>query len=83
MSTFQLFLLADILLLLLAARLIFKDLSSFKKSVYWFIYPNILSVWSKKKWNKDFKHSFKMEFFLLVAFILFWLSVFLYRFLTK
>jgi hypothetical protein len=83
MSTFQLFILAYIILLLLAARLIFKDFKSLKKSAYWFIYPNFLSVWSKKKWNKDFTNSFKMEFFLLVAFVLFWLSAFLYRFLMK
>ena len=83
MSTLQIFILADIIVLLIAAKLIFKNFKSFGKSLYWFIYPNILSIWSKKKWDKDFNNSFKLEMFLLFAFVLFWLSVFLYKWLIN
>lgn len=81
MSSLQIFILVDIILLLIAAKFIFKNFKSFRKSLYWFIYPNFISIWSKKMWDKDFDNSFKMEMFLLFAFILFWLNVFFYKWL--
>lgn len=80
MSTLQIFISVDIIFLLIAAKLIFKYLKSFRKSLYWFFYPNIVSILTKK-WDKDFQNSFKMEIFLVVTFIIFGLNALVYKFL--
>ena len=80
MSTLQIFITVDIIILLIAAKLIFKDFRSFGKSVYWFMYTNIVSIITRK-WDKDFQHSFKMEMFIVVIFLIGLLNFLLYRFI--
>ena len=79
MSILKIFISVDVVLMLIAAKLIFKDFKTFRKSLYWFIYPNVLTVWTKKTWDKDINNSIKMEMLLLVAFILFGLNILVYK----
>lgn len=79
MSTLQVCIIANMILTLIGAKLIFKDGKGFRKSIYWFIYPDFISIWSKKTWDKDFNESFKMTWFLLFVFVLFWLNIFVYK----
>jgi len=81
MNSLEIFILVYILLILVTAKFIVKYFKSFRKSLYWFLYPSILSIWSKKTWDKDFNNSFKMEIFSLVSFILFWVGIFIYQWL--
>jgi len=80
MSTLQIFISVDIILLLIVAKFIFKDFKSLGKSLYWFLYPNIVSILTKK-WDKDFENSFKMEIFIVVIFVIGLLNFLLYKFI--
>ena len=62
----------------MVAKLIFKDIKSFKKSLHFF-YPNIFSMWTKKTRDKDFNNTFKIEILLVVIFIISGLNVLVYK----
>ena len=64
----------------MVAKLIFKDIKSFKKSLHFF-YPNIFSMWSKKTRDIDFNNTFKMGILLIVIFIISGLNGFVYKLL--
>jgi hypothetical protein len=80
MSTLQIFITVDTFILLIAAKLIFKNFKSFGKSLYWFLYPNIVSILTKK-WDKDFENSFKMEVFIVVIFLIGLLNFLIFKFI--
>ena len=58
--------------LLIAVGLIavvFKSFKIFKKSIYYFVYPDIASI-IKKDYDNDFAYTHKLLFILVVLFVL-------------
>lgn len=75
MTINQCLILINGIILFIIAKLLFKTFSNFFKSVYWFLFPNWLSIWRKEIWEKDFDYSFKMIVFLIFVAVLFGLNV--------
>ena len=48
--------------------LVFKSFKNFKKSIYYFLYPDIASI-VKKDYNNDFTYTHKLLFVLVVLFV--------------
>jgi len=80
MSKLQIFLLSDTVILLIAARLIFKNFQTFKKSVYWLMHPNIISI-LRGKWLRDLHYSFKFEIFLALSAFLIFMNYLLFKYI--
>lgn len=58
--------------LLIAVGLIsvaFKSFKNFKKSIYYFVYPDIASI-IKKDYDNDFAYTHRLLFILVVLFVL-------------
>lgn len=49
--------------------LVFKSFKNFKKSIYYFLYPDIASI-IKKDFDNDFAYTHKLLFILVVLFVL-------------
>jgi hypothetical protein len=81
MSKLTAFIIVDLVLVLFAGIVVFKNFKNFGKSLYWLIYPNIISIWSKKRWDKDFNNTFRFELFLLLAAVLIGLNILVFKFL--
>ena len=81
MSKLTAFIIVDLVLVLFAGIVVFKNFKNFSKSLYWLIYPNIISIWSKKRWEKDFNNTFHFELFLLLAAVLIGLNILVFKFL--
>lgn len=64
------FVLISLILVLIAGIICFKNLKNLRRSIYWLFYPNIISVWSKKIWGKDFEHTFRFELFIILGAVL-------------
>jgi hypothetical protein len=61
------FIVINIILVIVAGVVCFKNFKNLKKSIYWLLFPNIISVWSKRLWDDDFKNTFRFEVFALLA----------------
>ena len=70
MDKYSLFLLISAVLVILAGVIVLKNFNNLGKSIYWLIYPDIISVWSKKKRRKDREHTFRFGVFILLCALL-------------
>jgi len=61
------FIAIDIILVIGAGIACFRSFKNLKKSLYWLLFPNMISIWSKKLWDEDFKSTFRFEIFVLLA----------------
>ncbi len=70
-------LIADLILALLLIKLIFKTLKNFWRSIYYYLYPNIISI-LKKDYDNDFNYTHKLLLFIasLILIILLEVSIF-------
>lgn len=50
-----------------AGMVCFKNFKNLKKFLYWFLFPNLISLWLKKLWDKDFENTFRFEIFIVLA----------------
>ena len=69
MTAFEILLLLDIAILFLAARLIFKDSKSMKRSIHCFFDPNMVTFWRNRERETNYENSCKVEMLLVVLFI--------------
>lgn len=58
------FIIINIVLVVVAGIVCFKSLKNLKKSLYWLIFPDFISIWSKKLWDKDFENTFVLRYLL-------------------
>jgi hypothetical protein len=72
----------NLVLMLIAAVICFKNLANLRKTLYWLIFPNFISVFSKKLWAKDFENSFRFELFMVLSAILIGLNYLIFKFLV-
>ncbi|MCH5720501.1 hypothetical protein [Niabella hibiscisoli] len=56
----------NLVVLTLLFKIFFKNLTGFKKALYYFIKPDIISI-IQKDYDSDFNYTHKMLFFLIVA----------------
>lgn len=73
---------ANVCILFIIGKFIFKDFKTFFKSLYWFIYPNFISIWNKDKWNKDIHYSTKLSLFILVIIVMAFANGYILKHLT-
>jgi hypothetical protein len=80
MSKFAVFMLVNLLLVVGAGIVSFKDFKTLGKSLYWLLYPNIISMWSRKKRSQDFENTFRFEIFLVICVLLIGLNYLLFKY---
>jgi hypothetical protein len=81
-SKVELFWAINVILLFISAFISFRNLSNLRKTIYWLIFPNIISIWSKKLWRKDFENTFRFEVFVVLSAILIGLNFLIFKFLV-
>lgn len=59
----------DLLILIILIKLIFKTYKNFFRSIYYVLYPDILSV-LKKDFDNDFKYTYKLILLLILLFVI-------------
>ncbi len=62
------FVILNIALIFIAGRIVFNSFKEFKKSLFWVLFPDIISMFSKKLWQKDFENSGSFYAFIIYAF---------------
>jgi hypothetical protein len=81
MTKVEVFLLVELAIVLIVARLCFKNFRTLRKAIYWTIFPNIVSMWSKKLWEKDFNNSWPLTVFIVVFSIASLLNILVFKYL--
>lgn len=81
MTTQTLFIIVNVLLIIIAGIICFKNFKNLKKSIYWLFFPDIISMWQKKLWNEDFKNTFRFEVFLVLVAALVGINYLVFKFL--
>ena len=81
MTKLEVFLLVELAIVLIVGRLCFKNFKTLRKAIYWTIFPNIVSVWSKKMWDKDFNNSWPLTVFMFVFSIASLLNFLVFKYL--
>lgn len=81
MTEFQFFLVISIILVIIAGVIYFKNFKNLRKSLYWLAFPNIISIWSKKRWDKDFENAFRFEKFIVLAAALVGINFLIFKYL--
>jgi hypothetical protein len=61
------FIIINIVLIGVAGIVCFRNYKNLKNSLYWLVFPNLISIWSMKRWNKDFENTFRFELFAILA----------------
>ncbi len=75
------FIVISLILVVTSGVLCFKNLKNFRKSLYWLLFPNIISIWSKKIWNRDFENTFRFDLFVFLSVILVGMNYLIFRFI--
>jgi len=78
----EIFWLVNAVLIIISGMLCFRSFSNLCKAIYWLIFPNIISIFSKKLWKNDFENTFQIELFFLFSIILIGLNYLIFRFLV-
>ena len=81
MTKIEVFLLVELVMGLIVGRLCFKNFKTLRKAIYWTIFPNIVSVWSTKLWDKDFNNSWPLTVFMFVFCIVSLLNILVFKYL--
>jgi hypothetical protein len=79
----KLFLLIDLLLIIIAGIVVFKNFNTLKKVIYWLVFPSLISVWFKKLEKEEFKYEFKFELFALLSALLIGINYLVFRYILK
>lgn len=79
----KLFLLIDLLLIIIAGIVVFKNFNTLKKVIYWLVFPSLISVWFKKLEKEEFKYEFKFELFALLSALLIGINYLVSRYILK
>jgi hypothetical protein len=79
----RLFLLTDLLLIVIAGIVVFKNFHTLKKVMYWLIFPSSISIWFKKLTDEELKYEFKFELFAFFSAILIGLNYLVFRYMLK
>ena len=72
----------DAILIVASALICFKNFATFKKALYWYLFPNYISIWSKKLWEKDFENSYPFKMFVLLSIILIGINLLIFTYLV-
>lgn len=80
MSKYHWFLIVSLIMVVAAGIICFKNVKNLKRSLYWLVFPDFISIWSKKTWEKDFKNSFRFGVFIALSAILVGLNYLVFRF---
>ena len=83
MTKIEVFLLVELAIVLIVGRLCFKNFKTLLKAIYWTVFPNIVSVWSKKLWDKDFNNSWPLTVFVFVFSIASLLNFLVFKYLIS
>ncbi len=62
-------LLINLVLALLLIKVIFKTFKNFLRSIYYYLYPNIISI-LKKDYDNDFNYTHKLLLFIVIIVII-------------
>lgn len=81
MSKLQTFILVSTLLVIFSGIITFKNFKNLRKSIYWLVFPDMVSIFSKKLWDKDFENTFRFEKFLVLSVLLVGVNAFFFKFL--
>jgi hypothetical protein len=81
MSKLSSFILIDIILVIISGIIVFKDFRTFGRTIYWLMFPNIISIWSKKVLRKDIDNSIRADYFILLSAFLIGLNYLIFKFL--
>jgi hypothetical protein len=76
-----LFLVISFVLVIIAGAICFKSFKNLKKSLYWLLFPDMISIWSKKLWDEDFKNTFRFEVFAVFAVALVGINYLIFKFI--
>jgi hypothetical protein len=79
----KLFLLIDLLLIIIAGIVVFKNFNTLKKVIYWLVFPSLISVWFKKLEKEEFKYEFKFELFAFLSALLIGINYLVFRYILK
>jgi hypothetical protein len=75
------FVVVSIVLVIIAGIICFKSFKNLKKSIYWLFFPDVISIWSKKLWDEDFKNTFRFEVFALLTGALVAINYLIFKFI--
>ncbi|RYE41079.1 MAG: hypothetical protein EOP48_24195 [Sphingobacteriales bacterium] len=75
------FVVISFVLVIIAGIICFKSFKNLKKSLYWLLFPDMVSIWSKKLWDEDFKNTFRFEVFALLAAALVGVNYLIFKFI--
>jgi hypothetical protein len=75
------FLVISFVFVTIAGIICFKSFKNLKKSLYWLLFPDLISIWSKKLWEEDLKNTFRFEVFALFAAALVGVNYLIFKFI--
>jgi len=81
MTKLETFLLVELVIVFIVGKLCFKDFGTLRKALYWTMFPNFISIWSRKLWDKDFNNSWPMTVFIAIFFIASLLNFLVFKYL--
>ena len=67
----------NLVLAVILAKLIFNTLKNFLRSIYYFLYPNIISI-LKKDYDNDFNYTHKLLLFIAIIIIILLLELYFF-----
>lgn len=70
MSKVNWFILINAAIIIVAGFLCFKNFKNLRKSIFWLLFPNSISMWSRSTRDKDSDNTFRFEIFALIVFII-------------
>jgi len=82
MTKISLFIWISVVLVVIAGIISFKSFKQLRKTLYWVIFPDSISMWFRKLWKKDLGNTFHFEVFLLSSFILVGINYLIFRYLV-
>ena len=69
-----LLIIADVIIAGVLIRILFKNARSFFRSIYFYLYPDILSI-IQRKYHRDFAYTHRLLFFILIMTAIVFLEV--------
>lgn len=59
----------------------FRSFKNLFQSIFWMLFPDSVSLWSKKLWKEDFENTFRFEVFALIVAALLGINYLIFRFI--
>lgn len=76
-----LFIVTNIIIIVTAGIVCFKNFRNLRKSLSWLFFPDIIAIWSKKRWTKDFENTFRFEVFILLTAVLIGINYLIFKYI--